>query len=83
MILNHPANEDYDLTSLKEVISGESVVAWVVPRAGVDLQEAEVISFVKEHTAPFKAPGKVNFLGAAEERGREDSEEGTAGSGRR
>ena len=41
---------------------GESVVAWVVPRAGVDLTEAEVITFVKEHTASFKAPGKVNFL---------------------
>jgi len=43
-------------------IYGESVVAYVVLTTGTELTEADIISFVKQHTAPFKAPSAVHFI---------------------
>lgn len=41
---------------------GETVVAYVVPMADVELDAAEIISRVKESVTPFKAPSRVYII---------------------
>ena len=42
-------------------VYGEDVLAWVVLKEGEQADAAEIISFVKERTVPFKAPSEVRL----------------------
>jgi len=42
--------------------TGEAVKAYVVPEAGVDLDEDTLIEFCLEHLARYKAPSKILFV---------------------
>ena len=48
--------------ALKYFQLGRDLPTFVVRKEGTDLNEAEVTAFVKENTAPFKAPSKVHFI---------------------
>ena len=43
---------------------GETIKAVVVPKAGLDLTESEVIDFCKAHLASYKKPTSVAFVEA-------------------
>jgi len=62
ILYRHPSVAEAAVVGAPDAVYGESVVAFVVRKEGTDLNEAEVTAFVKENTAPFKAPSKVHFI---------------------
>jgi len=62
VLYGHPQVAEAAVVGEPDEVYGESVVAFVVPTAGSSPTEAEIISFVKQHTSSFKAPSKVWFL---------------------
>ena len=62
ILYRHKGIAEAAVVGAPDEIYGESVVAWVVARTGVELTEAEVITFVKQQTAPLKAPAKGYFI---------------------
>ncbi|WP_313072974.1 AMP-binding protein [Melaminivora sp.] len=64
-ILNkHPAVAQSAVIGVPDAAKGEVVRAFVVPRAGQTLQEADFIAWCREHMAPYKAPREVRVVDA-------------------
>ena len=64
VLYEHPAVAEAAVVGVPDDVYGEAVVAFVALREGTEATEAELISFVKERTTPFKAPGAVSFVEA-------------------
>ncbi len=64
ILYRHPAVAEAAVVGVPHDTYGEDVLAWVVLKDGQEATAAELISFVKENTAPFKAPRDVRFLDA-------------------
>ncbi len=60
----HPGVAEAAVVGVPDPVYGENVVAFVVPKAGVELAEADLISHVCGQVARFKAPSRVHFLPA-------------------
>ena len=58
----HPDVAEAAVVGKPDEVYGESVVAFVVTRAGATVTEVEVIEHVHRHVAKFKSPTRVHFL---------------------
>ena len=61
VLFQHPAVAEAAVVGAADSYRGEVPVAHVVPRAGAELGEAEVIEFCRERLAVYKAPRRVVF----------------------
>jgi len=61
-IYEHPEVIECAVLGIPDPDWGEKVKAFVVTRSGAELDEAELIKFVKERIAGYKAPRSVEFL---------------------
>jgi long-chain acyl-CoA synthetase len=61
VLFQHPAVADVAVVGGPDPERGESVVAFVVKKAGANVTAAELIAFVRERIAHFKAPSRVEF----------------------
>lgn len=61
VLYQHPKIADAVAVGIADEYRGETVKAFVVPKAGETLTEEEVISFCKEKLAAFKSPKIVEF----------------------
>jgi fatty-acyl-CoA synthase len=59
MVMRHPAVLECAVVSTPDDYWGERPVAFVTPRSGMDVDEAEVIEFCREHMAHYKCPAAV------------------------
>jgi len=64
ILMEHPAVLECVVIGVPDPKWGEAVKAVVVPKPGEDVEETELISFVKEHLAHYKAPKSVDFVDA-------------------
>ncbi len=61
VLYEHPKVMDAVAVGVPDAYRGETVKAFVVPKAGESLTEEEVISFCRERLAAFKVPRLVEF----------------------
>ena len=59
MVMRHPAVLECAVVSTPDEYWGERPVAYVTPRTGMDVDEAEIIAFCREHMAHYKCPAAV------------------------
>lgn len=64
VLYQHPGVSEAAVVSAPDAKWGETVVAVIVPRPGVELKEAEVIAFTRERLAGYKCPRTVQFVAA-------------------
>jgi long-chain acyl-CoA synthetase len=58
----HPAVSEAAVVGQPDPYRGETVVAYVVPVAGVDLGEAELVAYCRERLASYKYPRTVHIV---------------------
>jgi long-chain acyl-CoA synthetase len=61
VLFQHPAVADVAVVGGPDPERGESVVAFVVRKPGVTVTSAELIAFVRDRIAHYKAPYRVEF----------------------
>ena len=62
MMLRHPDIQQVAVVGYADPVRGESVRAFVVPRPGAALQEADVIEWSRERMAAYKYPRSVRIV---------------------
>ena len=62
VISSHPAVAEVGVVGLPDKIRGETVKAWIVLRADQTTTGAELKEFCRERLAPYKVPGKYEFV---------------------
>ncbi|HEY8653994.1 MAG TPA: long-chain-fatty-acid--CoA ligase [Dermatophilaceae bacterium] len=58
----HPAVLEVAVIGVPDQKWGERPKAFVVPRPGAEVSEAELIAYLQEHIARFKVPGTIEFV---------------------
>lgn len=65
-LIKHPAVKESAVVASPDEIRGSVVKAFIVPRDGVDTEDPNLIpelqEHVKQHTAPYKYPRKIEFI---------------------
>jgi long-chain acyl-CoA synthetase len=62
VLYNHPGILEAAVVGVPDRIYGETVKAFVVPKADVQIEEEEVKQFVRERLAEYKVPTAVEFI---------------------
>jgi long-chain acyl-CoA synthetase len=62
VISAHPAVAEVGVVGLPDKMRGETVKAWIVLRADQATTGAELKEFCRERLAPYKVPGKYEFV---------------------
>ncbi|MBS4754552.1 AMP-binding protein [Nocardioides sp. zg-ZUI104] len=63
VLVRHAAVREVGVVGAADPTWGERVCAFVVRRDAVEVTEAELISYAREHLAHYKCPSSVYFLG--------------------
>ena len=63
LLATHPAVAEVSVVGTPSEAMGEEVVAFVVKRRGVDVTEADLISFCQDRLAKYKTPRYLKFVG--------------------
>jgi fatty-acyl-CoA synthase len=61
-LLRHPRVLDVSIVGVPDPIMGEAVMAFVIPRAGEQLQPEDVVAFARGRIANFKVPKYVEIV---------------------
>ena len=61
VLYEHSSVAEAAIVGIPDEIYGESVVAFVVLKAGEEATPQDLIAFVRDQTMPFKAPSRVVF----------------------
>ncbi len=61
VLYRHPQILEAAVVAMPHAKWGETPCAFVTPRGGTELNEAQVIAWCEQHIARFKVPGKVVF----------------------
>jgi long-chain acyl-CoA synthetase len=61
VLFEHPAIAEAAVVGLPDPYRGETVMAFVVLKAGATAKEEEIVAFCKERVAAFKVPKRVEF----------------------
>jgi long-chain acyl-CoA synthetase len=61
-ILAHPAVAEASVVGVPDPVFGEEVAAAVVPRAGAQLGESDLLAFLSARLAEYKRPRRVRFV---------------------
>jgi len=61
VLFQHPAVSDVAVVGAPDAEHGESVVAFVVRKPGVSVTAEELIAFVRDRIAHYKAPRRIEF----------------------
>jgi len=62
VLYNHPGILEAAVVGVPDRIYGETVKAFVVPKADIQIEEEEVKQFVRERLAEYKVPTAVEFI---------------------
>ena len=62
IMLRHPAVAQVAVVGVPDARLGEVGAAFVIPRAGHEADEAEVIAWCRSHMANYKVPRRVRFV---------------------
>jgi len=61
VLYQHPGVEEAVVVGMPDEYRGETVWAYIVPRTGEQITEAEIIQFCRERLAAYKVPKHVEF----------------------
>jgi acyl-CoA synthetase (AMP-forming)/AMP-acid ligase II len=64
MMLEHPGVSQVAIVGVPDTRMGEVGVAYVIPRPGVEIDEAELIAWSRERMANYKVPRRVVVVDA-------------------
>ncbi len=64
VLRGHPAIADAAVIGIAHDVWGESGAAFIVPRDGAELAEADVLAFCRDHLARYKHPASIRFVDA-------------------
>jgi long-chain acyl-CoA synthetase len=61
VLASHPAVAEVGVAGVPDAVRGEAVKAWVVLRPGHHVSVEELQRLCKDHLAPYKVPGDIEF----------------------
>ncbi len=62
VLISHPSIKEAGVGGVPDPARGEKVIAWVVLKNNVELNEEEIQNWCKQNLAPYKIPSEFYFL---------------------
>jgi acyl-CoA synthetase (AMP-forming)/AMP-acid ligase II len=62
VLMTHPGIKNAAVIGVPDALSGEKVLAYVIPERNDSLTALEVLNFCRDHMAPYKVPSNVYFV---------------------
>ena len=61
VLAGHPAVQEVCVAGVPHDVKGEAAKAWIVLKQGARATESELRDYCRDHLAPYKVPGSVEF----------------------